>query len=75
MQCLYIVCIEFTSSLPKVPRMWKADRAYPKLDSEHTRGRFKGHVVVVTGGCSGIGRAAVDRFANDGAQVYALDIK
>ena len=50
-------------------------RTYPDLDKSHTKHRFVGYVVLVTGGCSGIGRATVDRFANDGAHVYALDIK
>ena len=37
-------------------------------------GRFKGKVVVVTGGAQGIGRAAVQRFAGEGASVVAVDL-
>lgn len=46
----------------------------PALDQEHTTRRFAGKTAVVTGGASGIGRGAVDRFANDGASVAILDI-
>ncbi|MDQ1265191.1 MAG: 3-oxoacyl-[acyl-carrier-protein] reductase [Bacteroidota bacterium] len=35
--------------------------------------RFNGQVVVVTGGCRGIGLAIVERFLVEGAKVYALD--
>lgn len=49
--------------------------ANPKLNSEDTKTRFTDYVVLVTGGCSGIGKATLERFANDGATVYALDIR
>lgn len=37
--------------------------------------RFKDRVIVVTGGASGIGAAAVDAFWREGARVAALDIR
>ena len=46
----------------------------PALDQEHTTRRFAGKTALVTGGASGIGRGAVDRFASDGASVAILDI-
>ncbi len=36
--------------------------------------RFQGKVVVVTGGASGIGRAAAVRFGSEGAQVVVVDL-
>lgn len=37
-------------------------------------GRFEGRVAVVTGGAAGIGRAAAERMATEGAQVSVWDI-
>lgn len=36
--------------------------------------RFGGKIVLVTGGASGIGRAAVERFAHEGASVIVVDL-
>lgn len=38
-------------------------------------GRLDGKVAVVTGGCSGIGRATVERFVTEGARVLLADIQ
>ena len=38
-------------------------------------GRLEGKVAVITGGCSGIGLGAVERFAAEGARVVAADIQ
>ena len=46
----------------------------PPLDSQFTKGRFTGKVTIITGGASGIGRATVHRFVNDGAAVAVFDI-
>ena len=35
--------------------------------------RLKGEVVLITGGASGLGRAVVDRFVEEGAKVTVLD--
>ena len=48
--------------------IWKNN--YKKLHA----GRFKNEVAVVCGGLSGIGRATVERFVNDGAKVAIFDI-
>ncbi len=37
-------------------------------------GRFDGKVVVITGAAGGIGRAAAQRFASEGARVVAVDL-
>lgn len=52
-----------------------AQRSSPRLNCETTKGRFEGYVAVVTGGSQGIGKAIVERFVNDGAQVAFLDVK
>ena len=44
------------------------------LDSGITKGRFENEVSIVCGGGSGIGRATVERFINDGASVAIFDI-
>ncbi len=36
--------------------------------------RLNGRIAIVTGGCSGIGRATVELFAAEGAEVYAVDV-
>ena len=46
----------------------------PKLDSEYTKDRFTNQVVVITGGCGGIGSGFVHRFVNDGAKVAFVDL-
>ena len=38
-------------------------------------GRLDGKVAVITGGCSGIGRATVERFVAEGARVLLADIQ
>ncbi|MFP4543759.1 MAG: 3-oxoacyl-[acyl-carrier-protein] reductase [Bacteroidota bacterium] len=37
--------------------------------------RFEGKTVIVTGGCRGIGLAIVEKFASEGAKVYAVDFR
>lgn len=37
--------------------------------------KLEGKIAVVTGGCRGIGLAMVERFAKEGAKVFALDFK
>lgn len=46
----------------------------PPLVSQHTKGRFANKVCIITGGASGIGRATVHRFVNDGSSVAVFDI-
>ena len=48
--------------------------SYPPLDSEYTKGRFTDKVSIITGGASGIGRATVYRFVNDGAAAAVFDM-
>jgi NAD(P)-dependent dehydrogenase (short-subunit alcohol dehydrogenase family) len=38
-------------------------------------GRLEGKIAVVTGGCSGIGRATVERFVAEGARVLLADVQ
>lgn len=38
-------------------------------------GRLNGKVAVITGGCSGIGRATVERFVQEGARVLVADVQ
>ena len=49
-------------------------QSQPKLDSEFTKDRFTNQVVVITGGCGGIGSGFVHRFVNDGAKVAFIDL-
>lgn len=45
------------------------------MSDDHGRGRpLEGHVALITGAASGIGRAAVERFVADGARVVAMDL-
>lgn len=37
--------------------------------------RLAGKVAVITGGCSGIGRATVDRFVEEGARILVADVQ
>merc|ERR1712209_307182 len=46
----------------------------PGLDTQVTRGRFAGQVVIVTGGAGGIGGMIVHRFLSDGAKVAIVDL-
>ncbi len=46
----------------------------PQEEGNHRMARFDGHVAIVTGGASGIGRATWQRLADEGAIVVATDI-
>ena len=48
--------------------VWEIEREHDMI------GRLEGKVAVVTGGCSGIGLATVQRFAEEGAQVVVADL-
>ena len=54
------------------PEFWSKNQQI--LDQEHTKRRFEGKVAVIVGGASGIGFAAAERFANDGATVALIDV-
>ena len=44
------------------------------MGSESRAWRFEGRVVIITGAAGGIGRAAVRRFASEGAKIVAVDL-
>lgn len=48
--------------------------AFQLVEHETTLRRFQGHVAVVTGAATGIGRACALRFAQEGANVACLDV-
>lgn len=51
---------------------WELEQA--KLKKGASSPEFKGEVVIITGAASGIGKACVESFMNQGAAVVALDI-
>jgi 2-keto-3-deoxy-L-fuconate dehydrogenase len=57
---------------------WAASLAYPgndgNIDMTETSGRLAGKTALVTAAGQGIGRATVERFAAEGATVFAADI-
>lgn len=48
--------------------------AFQPIEHETTLRRFHGHIAVITGAASGIGRACALRFAQEGANVACLDV-
>jgi rhamnose utilization protein RhaD (predicted bifunctional aldolase and dehydrogenase)/NAD(P)-dependent dehydrogenase (short-subunit alcohol dehydrogenase family) len=51
---------------------WELEQA--KLKTGESRAEFEGKVVLITGAASGIGKACVEHFLNEGAVVVALDL-